>query len=187
METSSPSEKPILAVFDFDGTLIKGDSLWAFFAFVAGWPRVMLGIAKALRQWPREKQEKNLRTFVKAYLLRYLLAGKTPEQLAPAIERLARWRQWNEEVYEALREHHRAGHRIVIATGALDLYLATLLKGAPYHAVLCTEIGIEGGVITGIMTSGNCVRIGKMKRLLAYLTAEGPFTDSWGTATRPTI
>ncbi len=37
-----------LAVFDFDHTLITGDSLWPFLAAVAGWPRALLALAEGV-------------------------------------------------------------------------------------------------------------------------------------------
>jgi phosphoserine phosphatase len=79
-----------------------------------------------------------------------------------------------------LFDHHAKGHTIVIASGGLDLYLPALVKDLPPCAVICTEMEIKDGIITGEMTNGNCVRQRKAELVAAYMAAHGPFDASWG-------
>lgn len=181
------SELETLAVFDFDGTLIKGDSLWPFLVFVAGWLRACFALAAALFQFARhylknrnDPEIADFRTFVKTYLLRRLLAGRTAMELVPAVEKLRQWQQWNEPMRKAILEHFEKGHKIVVASGGLDLYLPELLNDLPPRALICTRIEAHDGVLTGEMLSGNCVRSRKAEILANYILRNGPFAESWG-------
>lgn len=176
-----------VAVFDFDHTLIEGDSLWPFLVCVAGWPRAFMALAKiaihlALHyvRNPKAPELADIRTFVKEQLLIRLLARRGPHEFGPAIDKLRRWQKWNVPLRQKLIEHYERGHRVVIASGGLDLYLPDLLKDLPAYDLLCTEVEIRDDIVTGAMPAGNCVRARKAERLAAYLAAHGPFEESWG-------
>ena len=193
MAISAPSDEARgIAVFDFDGTLIEGDSLWAFFAFAAGWPRVIAALVECGAYLAAGRLRNNAdpeladaRTYLKALLLLRLLAGRKTAELTPVLARLRGWLRWKDAIRQTLLEHHAKGHHIVIATGALDLYLPALLEGLPHDAVLCTHVGVANGVIEGTMPDGNCVRERKAEMVAAYLAAHGPFGESWGYGNLP--
>jgi len=182
------NEKPHkLAVFDFDHTLIEGDSLWPFLIYTAGWPRAALAVLEAALflavcfiKNRRDPALADRRSFLKARLLRRLLRGRKTEELRPAIEKLYAWQKWNAPVREALFDHHAKGHQIVIASGGLDLYLPELIRDLPPRALICTRIEVRDGDVTGLMPSGNCVRARKAEILARYIEKNGPFAESWG-------
>ncbi|MDP9127405.1 MAG: haloacid dehalogenase-like hydrolase [Pseudomonadota bacterium] len=187
----SPSAKTI-AVFDFDHTLVESDSFWPYLGYAAGWPKTIGAFGEGLARlgarrfkdkagWP----ETDIRTFLKAHLLSRLLAGRAESQLQDAAVKLTEWTTWKEPVRQALLDHAAAGHHIVIASGGLHLYLPELLKDLPHHGLICTEIGILDGVITGEMVSGNCVRDRKAELVAQYLSKHGPFEESWGYGNLP--
>jgi len=176
-----------LAVFDFDDTLIEGDSLWPFLVYAAGWPRALLTLGTALLCFAvRRFKDKNdlaiadFRTFVKERLLQRLLASRRADSFGPAIEKLRRWRCWNETVRKTLLERAGEGCAIVIASGGLDIYLPALLADLPPHTLICTKMEIRGGILTGVMESGNCVRATKAECVKAWIAEHGPFSASWG-------
>lgn len=171
-----------VAVFDFDHTLIKGESLWAFLVAVAGWPRALLALAEGLA---KAAGREDWRTALKAALLQRLLAGRAVKDLAPAVEKLRRWQQWNEKIRQELQEHAAAGSRILIISGALDIYLPELTKDLPPHDIICTRLEVKDGRATGAMEGGNCVRARKAEMLAEYLKKNGPFTESWGYGNAP--
>src|SRR5271154_2762149 len=93
-----------LAVFDFDHTLIEGDSLWPFLVYAAGMPRALAALGEALGLFVvRRLQNKNdsaiadPRTFIKAHLVRRLLEGRRAAELGSAIGKLRAWQKWNEQ------------------------------------------------------------------------------------------
>jgi phosphatidylglycerophosphatase C len=187
MNASMPGVSRRLAVFDFDHTLIKGDSLWPFLVYAAGFAHASGALAEALGRfgalYAKNRDDSELadrRTFIKSHLLRRLLAGRTTADLRPAIEKLRHWQKWNEPVRQALVDHYNKGHQIVIASGGLDLYLPELLRDLPPRALICTRIETIDGVITGAMPAGNCVRLRKAEILANYIEKNGPFAESWG-------
>lgn len=182
----------VIAVFDFDHTLIEGESFWAFLGLAAGWPRTIAALAEglwlyALRRLknPEDLEIADHRTFLKAHLLNRLLAGRALTQFPGAIKELHGWVKWKERVHKALLEHHAKGHHIVIASGGLDLYLPDLLQDLPHDAIICTQIEVKDGAVTGIMVRGNCVRFRKAELLKEYLESKGPFMESWGYGNLP--
>lgn len=171
-------KKNTIAFFDFDGTLVENDSLWPFLLTAAGRSTCYAACAKAL--WARIfcPADKDKRSIFKDVLLQHTLAGKSLDELSIAAQKIESWPKWIEASCNAIKDHHAQGHFIVIASGSLDIYLKNLLKHIPYNAVICTEMEIKNGVLTGKMSSGNCVRESKAKRVATYLEQHGPYEDS---------
>ena len=189
--TASNTAKPV-AIFDFDGTLIKGDSLWPFLMSVAGLTHTMVTMVEAAinarMSLPEGKTASSAeyRSRVKAYLIEYILGGVDVSTLQPVFERMQRWRVWNKKIVDALKDHHAKGHHIIIASGGLDIYLRPLLKDIPYHTLICTKLEIDSdGILTGQMSSGNMVRQRKAEIVAKYLKQNGPFGESWGYGNPP--
>jgi HAD superfamily hydrolase (TIGR01490 family) len=182
-----------IAFFDFDGTLVKGDSLLPFLAEIAGRRQVRWSLAHALKAAVEHRARRgrvpgaapDLRTVVKETLIRHTLSGVPVEEARAAASRLAGWPRWNRRVVDQLRRHRDQGRRIVVATGALELYMPSLLAGLGVDDLLATGLEAVDGVLTGRMAGGNCVRLDKARRVAAYLRERGPFGESWGYGNRP--
>lgn len=178
-----------VAIFDFDNTVILGDSFLPFLRFACGTVPTYLVVMEALFVYAyrrlRGTQTQSLRTFVKGHLLRRLLKSKKPESLLPAAARTRLWQKINPPVFRTLQEHKQNGDFVLIASGSLSLYLPELLRDIPHDGVLCTDVGIENGSITGEMTNGNCVRLRKAERIKAWLEENGPFKESFGYGNYP--
>lgn len=175
-----------LAVFDVDDTLIQGDSFIPFLARLGGWPQTITGLTIGLITAPfRDKDTTDFRTFLKATLIAFMITGSTESAVRDAAEKLRIWRRWNPAMHNKLFQHHQQGHHIVIASGGLDLYLPEILKDIPYNSLICTEIDIKNGIVTGDMTNGNCVRARKAELVKAYIEQHGPFGESWGYGNYP--
>lgn len=174
------------AIFDFDDTLILGDSFMPFLFFVAG-AKAYLFLALALFSYflSFRQTKESLRTFVKGYLLKNTLKNKRPKDLEKAIARLLKWRKLNEPMMAALRAHHAKGDMIVIASGSLDVYMPNLLRDIPHDHLICTAIGLDNGRLTGDMPLGNCVRLRKAKRVKEWLETNGPFLETFGYGNLP--
>ena len=176
-----------LAVFDFDDTLVHGDTMWTFLALVAGWPAfVLASTATALlfiykhfllhdARLPADRK-----TFFKQQMLKRLLAGRRVESLREPTARLRSRLTWNETMRRTLQEHYDKGDRVVVATGSLNLYLPELFRDVPHHQLLMTDVEIVDGIVTGVLHHGNCVRQGKADRVAAYMREQGPFGDTYG-------
>jgi len=176
-----------IAVFDFDDTLVEGDSLWPFLVKIAGYRRVVwaMGMALLFTKTPAPESGFDRRGAVKLAFLRRLLVGHRVEALAETFAALKQWPRWKKEVLSKLHQHKAEGCHIVIASGGLDLYLPILLQDIPYDALICTQMETRDGKLTGDMVGGNCVRIEKARRVAEYLAKHGPFTESWGYGNAP--
>jgi len=172
-----------VAFFDFDGTLVKGDSLIPYLGYAAGWPRTLFSFARALLK--PDKNQMDWRTGVKAALLRHTLKGIPYEQARAAASKLAPLRMWKEVAHKALLRHKADGYTIVVATGALELYIHQLLADLPVDLVIATEMEVKDGILTGAIQGGNCVRQEKARRVEAYLKTHGPFDVSYGYGNAP--
>lgn len=172
-----------LAIFDLDGTLLTGDSLWPFLVRLVGRRRVARALAQAVAAGLSAKDRK---TAIKARLLALTLADVPLSQVHDVANWLAKdWRRWNKPLYDVLLSHKQRGHRILVATGALDLYATRLLADLPVDAILCTRMESRDGVLTGRMVDGNCVRDVKAQQVQDWINQNGPFSASWGYGNPP--
>lgn len=184
-QSSGADSQAKVAFFDFDGTLAHRDSLWPFLIAVAGFWQCMAGILLALFQYVFAKDGQDRRTIIKAALLNYTLKGRKTQDLVPAISRMRSWPNWITPTTEALKKHHEDGHKVVVATGSLDLYVQAMLGDLPVDAILCTRMEVKDGVLTGQMLSGNCVRKRKAELVAEYMKEHGPFAESWAYGNAP--
>lgn len=179
-----------VAIFDFDGTLVQGDSLVPFVERLVGRRKArtafLLSVQRALRQAARRPGPGfDIRTAVKTGFLARTLKGVPVTRAQDAATALRPWLRWHPPLLDTLRRHADKGDRVVVATGALALYMPALLDGLPVDALLATELECKDGVLTGHLSGGNCVREEKARRVTAYLAEHGPFTATWGYGNRP--
>lgn len=166
------------AFFDFDDTLIHGDSLLTFLEEAAGpWTArraFALAAATALRDRALTGGGDHLefKTAVKAKALQWTLAGASLADCAAAAGRVAGRLRWCDAMLKVVADLRGQGARIVLATGALDVYLSAVLAPlGPLDGLLCTEMATVDGRLTGAMASANCVRREKARRVRAWLAA----------------
>lgn len=172
-----------VAFFDFDGTLVKGDSLIPYLGYVAGWPKMIAAFAKSVAS--PEKGHPDTRTGIKSALLKRTLAGVPYEEARAAASKLAPLKIWKPLTHKALLKHKADGFTIVVATGALELYIHQLLEELPVDLVIATEMEVKDGILTGAIQGGNCVRQEKARRVEAYLKTHGPFDVTYGYGNAP--
>lgn len=168
-----------LAVFDVDGTLIKGDSLWPYLILCVGWPKALAALFFALcAAW--QTRATDFRTSFKTTLLQHSLRGVTVAEAEAAAMRLKQQLKWLEPQQHQLLAHHAAGHALIIASGGLALYLNYVLAELPKHHLIATEMESVDGKLTGRMLQGNCVRQIKADRLKEILSQMPYDGESWG-------
>lgn len=171
-EVSPPATKPVVAAFDFDGTLTHRDTLLPFLIRSLGWPRFLRALllsapwlaAYALRLMSNHR--------AKARLLQVSLAGMRPEQAQGHAQDFVdhylpgQWQAWG---LQQLVQHQRQGHRCVIVSASPDIYLQAVATSLGVDAVLCTEMELKGGRYSGRMATPNCHGEQKVLRLQAWL------------------
>ncbi len=140
-----------LAIFDFDGTVIRGNSWHEFFRSEvrrrpARAPVLLLaGMLRRSRVWSGSR----LRAFALSGLRGMAEAGVLALGNELYMRRLAA--QVVPEAVAEITARRAAGFEIVIATGAFAFNVAPFARSVGAHAVIATEVEFQDGVCTGRM------------------------------------
>ena len=149
---TGPSGPDVVAIFDFDGTLIEGYSAGALYAhrlrnFEIS-PDEMVRTALASLGGPLDEagfadlMERGVRGW----------AGRAEDELLELGDQLFA-RQIGgalfHEAWRLVKAHQTQRHTVVIATSATRLQVQPMAAEMGIEHVLCTELEIEGGLITG--------------------------------------
>jgi phosphatidylglycerophosphatase C len=167
---SAASTPPLLAAFDFDGTLTVRDSFRAFLTWRSDPLRLISGLLRltpAFLRYPSNRDRGRL----KASLVAEFLAGRTiveleaeadrfAEAAAPRLLRpdaLATWRDWGER-----------GACRVIVTASPDVLVAPFARRLGADVLIGTRLAVDSqGRITGALDGPNCRGPEKVVRLQA--------------------
>jgi phosphatidylglycerophosphatase C len=167
------ADKPVVAAFDFDGTLTRRETLLPFLLHTLGAAAVArraLVLCPTLAAYGlgliRNDVAKE-RVFVRC------LAGMSIDELQQAGERFAAYVLPGLLRHEAMRRldwHKRRGHRCVVISASLELYVRPWAIEAGFNDVIATRLEKqEDGRITGKLSGANCFGIEKVRRLEALL------------------
>jgi HAD superfamily hydrolase (TIGR01490 family) len=163
--------RPGVAAFDFDGTLVPGDSLPRFLSWVLGRqafaramilaaPTMMLGYRRAGRDGS------------KAALLEQALAGQAEGYVAEvgAAFGAASAKRIRPAMLERMAWHDRQGHRRVLVSASLEVYLEPFGHLTGFDQVIATrlETGADG-CLTGRLHGPNVRAVQKAIRLRELL------------------
>ena len=163
---------PVVAAFDFDGTLTRGDSLLPFLRLGLGWPRFLAALLRCLPWLAAFALGLISNDVAKARLLRVTLRGRSTAEMQ---EWTARWLakafpgQLREWTMARLAWHRQAGHCCVMVSASPDVYLRRVAELLGFDALICTEMALQGDRLTGWMRTPNCHGEQKVLRLKAWL------------------
>ncbi len=101
-----------------------------------------------------------------------------------AVAALQKQLRWLDRIRERLVWHKERGDTIAVASGGLDLYLPAILQDLGVDHLLCTEMAVADGRVTGLL-KGNCVRQEKARRVAALIAATGPYDEIWAYGNAP--
>jgi len=166
----------VVAAFDFDGTITDRDTLVPFLVLAFGRARVaaafatlpLTGLGWLVRLVPID-------TF-KRRVLRRLVAGAPAQRLrahGPAHATAVR-RRLRAGAVERIEWHREQGHRLVLVSSTLDLYLAIVAQELGFDDLLCTRLAVERGNdgvdrFTGGLEGADCTGAEKLRRLQALV------------------
>jgi len=156
-----------LALFDFDGTLIRGDSLFGFSRFVVGPFRYSIGLVRIFPHLLLFKLGLLSATSAKERLLTVFLAGKGISDLqskAQAYQVVLRGREISETV-AALKAHVQKGDTVAIVSASCSLWLRDWCFAHGVSILLTTELAVRDGKVTGKLANANCQGLEKARRI----------------------
>jgi len=178
------SERPVVAAFDFDGTLTEGGSVWSFLADMAGpgrtaraalWVAPRLVAAAVLGgHWADDAKEA---------LFRRTLAGADATALADRAAAFGRRHygaRQRSDVRGRLEQHRRQGHRIVVVSASPELYVRAAGEELGVDTVVATRLAVgPDGRLTGGYNGRNCRGQQKIDRLRAWMNEQAPGAELW--------
>ena len=178
------TERPVVAAFDFDGTLARGGSVWAFLAAMAGPGRTALAglrivphLVAAVVIGGRAADE------AKEALFRRTLRGMDGTAAAERAAEFGRRhyrRRSRHDVRARLEQHRRLGHRLVIVSASPELYVRAAGEELAVDAVLATRLAVgPDGRLTGGYDGQNCRGAEKLTRLQEWADAHAPGALVW--------
>jgi HAD superfamily hydrolase (TIGR01490 family) len=161
----------VLAVFDLDGTITRGDTLLPFLRFFGGTRSFLLGAVRALPALAGFALGLVSRHAAKEAVLRAFLGGIDGMELQRRGESFARERlpgMVRREAQERLDWHKARGHRCVLLTASPSVYVEPWARAVGFDDVLATQLQYdERGRFTGRFDGANCRGEEKLRRLEA--------------------
>jgi len=166
---------PVVAIFDFDGTLTRSDTLLPFLLFLAGPWRLAVGAASAAPSLVGYAAGMVRNDAAKERLLTFMLGGRTLSSVIETAQRFAVERipgLLRPEAMARVRWHMDRGHRCIIASASLELYIRPWAIRAGFSDVLATRMGVDiADRLTGRFDGCNCYGAVKVKRMRTLLTS----------------
>jgi phosphatidylglycerophosphatase C len=178
--TSNPTST--LAVFDLDGTLIRGDT---FLPFAVGYARarrrlrpiltlpLWVGLYAARLMPDHRAKERVLTSFFRGEC-----PTKVGEYATAFTETWVRPRL-HEPVFARLTEHLSAGHRVVLLSASPDLYVGAVGRALGIEEILCTRVRRTATAWDGALDGANCKGEQKLVRLRAHLGIDAWLGESF--------
>ncbi|MBO1017811.1 HAD-IB family hydrolase [Achromobacter sp. SD115] len=169
-EISSAPALPVVAAFDFDGTLTYRDTLIPFLARVS-LCKLLLGLTLvspvlALLMCGKRGNDHGmaLRQSAKQRLCRVVLRGRRQADLKELAARWVPGIALRPDMLARLRTHQQSGHRVVIVSASPDLYLGEMARRLGVE-LICTGLETADGRLTGRFSTANCWGPEKVARL----------------------
>lgn len=168
---------PVVAAFDFDGTLTRGDSLIPWLRGGLGLARLGWALARtspALAAWQLGRISNEA---AKLVLLRHTVAGRSRSELAGWTDRFLQQTLPGLLDARALRRlaaHQAAGHRCVLVSASPEVYLDAVARQLGFDALLCSQLDWQDERASGRLRGANCYGEEKVRRLQAWWADRPP-------------
>lgn len=163
-----------LVVFDFDGTITRGDSFLAFLWFANTWYIFLWKSIKLSPIWLGFRVGLISNERAKTRLVQLFFQGCPVEevkQTAAVFTRDRLQKMPRPAAMKAIQSHQEAGHRVVILTATPEIILAPFC--AQHELMLIgTLLEEQNGLYTGKMIGANCIGEEKVRRLKAAFDLE---------------
>ena len=171
-DTTLPRE---LHLCDFDGTQTRGDTLLQFLFFAVPAPSLLLGGFILIFRFLGLIFSGNWSNAAgKAAVLAAYFKGESIESLFALGQEFNRQKLpglIRPDLLQKLRDHHQAGHEVVIVSASLNIWLGPFCT-AENFGLLCTELAFDSGKFKGKFATPNCNGAEKARRIQAAYALE---------------
>ena len=178
--SAAQENKPVVAAFDFDGTLTRRDTLFPFLLYVVGWSEFIrhvfvliptlagYGLGMIRNDIAKERVFTRFLSGMDIGVLQHK-ATQFSEKKLPSLLCI--------EAMKRLDWHKQQGHRCVVISASLELYVHPWALKAGFDDVIASRLETqEDGRITGNLSGENCFGIEKVRRLEALLGSRSGYT-----------
>lgn len=169
-------KKLVVAAFDFDGTLTYRDTLLPFLCFSSGPLLTTCKIALELPQLAAYVAGVCSRQETKEHVLKRFFQGKSYDEIKKTGERFAETGLNQFIKSEGMRRlgwHIKQGHRCILVSANLDLFLCPWAKRNGFHDAITSRCEVTSeGKLTGKLVGLNCWGMEKTHRLRELLGQE---------------
>ena len=178
--TQQPSAKPVVAAFDFDGTLTRRDTLFPFLLHVAGPTKFSFKVMMLLPTLTGYALGLIRNDIAKVKVLRCFLANMEMATLRQHALQFAEHKLpalLRQEAMQRLAWHRQQGHRCVVVSASLELYLRPWASKAGFNDIIGSRLEeLDGGRTSGNLLGENCFGPEKLRRLEALLGSRDGYT-----------
>jgi phosphatidylglycerophosphatase C len=166
------SNLPVVAVFDFDGTLTYRDSFLPFLCKAVGRLRFWWGMFVLSPVLAKYALGFTSNWRAKEAFLTHFLADWTAEEMHRVADRFAVQdipKILRPEALERVKWHQEQGHQLLIVSASPEAYLLPWAKTMGFDRVISTRLEVREGRLTGRMLGKNCHGLEKVQRLQEFL------------------
>ncbi len=173
----------VIYAYDFDGTLIKGDSFLLFSRFALSKKELVLGALKSIPIIVRWKFLRSINSSrAKELIFGKLFGGKSEQEMRERADKFAELldQRINQEV---LASFSRAAEKTegVIVSASPSFWIEPWAHRHGFDRVIGTGAEVKNGVFTGRFSTPNCKGWEKVKRLLeVYPNMADYQLEAWG-------
>jgi phosphatidylglycerophosphatase C len=168
-----------VAAFDVDKTLTVRDCVLPFMRSVAGFGRLLKVMLSDLGSTFHSVRRRD-RDALKAKFVEGIFAGKDAREIENLGVQFASrvadgWLR--DDVAARMRWHQEQGHVVILVSASLGSYLHPLGDLLEVDAVLCTELEVKDGLLTGKLVGQNCRGKEKASRVQKWCLDSGIASD----------
>jgi HAD superfamily hydrolase (TIGR01490 family) len=156
-----------LALFDFDGTISTGDTYTPFLRYASSTALKRRAWRRLLWPWLGYKLGLVSGVAVRRQVTAQVLGGRKAMAIRALGERYARERLprvLRAQAMARIAWHRERGDRIVVVSASLDAYLVPWCRAHGLE-LICSELGTDGGRLTGTYRGGDCAGAAKAARV----------------------
>lgn len=175
-QTNNIAGTDIVAYFDFDGTLTTRDTLLLFLIHCVGAMRLIINLPLILPNIILYLTRIITNEEAKERILTILLKNRSFADLdhyarSFAYSKISQY--INPEIFAKLEYHKEHGHKVIIISANLAIYLRYWVAMHKLDGVIATEIEFVNNIATGHLATRNCYGEHKVTRLSQYLAQTG--------------
>ena len=156
-----------LALFDFDGTITKDDSLLKFIRFVVGDGRFVFGlvvlspilVAYKLKLIPNYKAKQKMLSWFFKGMRKVDFFEVTKKYSLTHIDKIVRLK-----AIERINWHKNQGHKVVVVSASIECWLRPWCEKNGLE-LIATKLEIKDDIVTGKLLSKNCYGVEKVNRI----------------------